>query len=72
MEFWDCETTSEEIICPECKSIQDHEAMCNCVTYWGDDGNHVELSCESCGKDFMVIEKVTREFGTYKKDEVKG
>jgi len=70
MDYWDCEDKSENIICPNCKHIQDQETVCECVTYWGDDGKHNEVSCESCGDDFMVIEKVTREFGTYKKDDV--
>lgn len=66
VDFWDCKECGEGIICPYCKHEQDFEILYSYVTYWGDDGNHKECSCESCGKEFMVIERVTREFGTYK------
>lgn len=66
-DFYDCKNRGEEIICPYCKTEQEQETKYHYVTYWGEDGNNKECSCESCGKDFMVIEKVTREFGTYEK-----
>ena len=66
-DFWDCDNRGEDIVCPYCKHKQDMETVYHYVTYWGDDGGHKECDCEHCNKKFMVIERVEREFGTYKK-----
>ena len=71
-DYWDCEDKGEDIICPYCKERQDVDSMYYYVTYWGDDGDHRECSCGSCGENFMVIERVERTFGTYKAKEVLG
>lgn len=55
------------VFCPFCNTKQSEELMCGCVTYWGD-GEDKEVSCEECGKDFMVKEIVNRTFEVIKKE----
>ena len=57
----------ENIKCPFCghkHSISDPDICSSVVTYWGEDLH--DLSCGSCGKDFIVKECVKREFYSYK------
>jgi predicted RNA-binding Zn-ribbon protein involved in translation (DUF1610 family) len=56
--------------CPHCgyhHSINDSDVCSAVVSYWGDDMH--DFSCSDCGKDFVVRERVTRQFDTAKTSE---
>jgi hypothetical protein len=56
--------TSDSVIeCPYCghgHRISDPDVCQSVVSYWGDDLH--DLSCHKCGIDFVVQERVTRQF----------
>ena len=54
---------SEEIVCPYCHVRADQETKYHHVSYWGEDSKQ-KITCEHCGKEFWVEEKVSREFET--------
>jgi DNA-directed RNA polymerase subunit RPC12/RpoP len=60
----------KDIICPYCNHIQDNETKYNHVSYWGEDSED-EIHCESCGKKFLVVEMVERDFKTTTMEWVK-
>lgn len=66
--IWDLKR-EDEIICPHCNHQQDEDDKYHCVTYWGDDGDHKKLQCESCAEYFSVIEWVERKWSFYKEGE---
>lgn len=56
-------SNDEEIACPFCghkHRVSDPDVCRSVVSYWGDDPH--DLSCDSCGQDFVVRERVTRQF----------
>ncbi|MCB1460877.1 MAG: hypothetical protein KDJ90_00260 [Nitratireductor sp.] len=49
--------------CPHCghtHNISDSDVCASVVSYWGDDPH--DFNCYHCGKDFLVLESVTRQF----------
>jgi predicted RNA-binding Zn-ribbon protein involved in translation (DUF1610 family) len=57
----------DDLACPHCghgHSIHDCDVCSYVVSYWGDDLH--DFSCSKCGKDFVVKERVTRQFETAK------
>ena len=57
----------DDFSCPHCghkHSISDSDVCSAVVSYWGDDLH--DFSCSDCGKDFLVNERVTRQFETAK------
>lgn len=54
---------SGEIVCPYCEHEQDSDTKYHHVSYWGEDSKCKE-TCEHCGKEFYVEEKVIRDFET--------
>jgi hypothetical protein len=56
--------------CPYCNHVQGSETVADYITYWGyPDKGEEECLCEHCDRYFVVIEWVTREFETKKKEE---
>lgn len=52
--------------CPHCGHEYDgadSETAEHVVSLWGEDGDY-DLSCDECGKDFVVRETVMRSFET--------
>jgi hypothetical protein len=59
----------DEIRCPHCDAAypdEDHYM----TSYWGEDGPQ-DAICDSCEKDFLVQEQVTRRWATFKPPEAK-
>jgi len=56
--------------CPFCgyDLNTESEDMIDLITYWGEDGRKEE-SCNSCGKDFWVEEKVDRTWNVFKTED---
>ena len=52
----------ESIRCPWCGVRQDNDDQQYPVSYWGSEEGPEKMSCESCEKDFLVKEIVSREY----------
>lgn len=45
--------------CPRCRTEHyDPSDWSDAVTYWGDEGRPVSLTCPSCDKDYEVKERI--------------
>jgi hypothetical protein len=53
-----------EIYCPYCHEVFSEAGCTKFVTYWGEDGPQA-ATCQACGTDFVVHERVTRQLRPY-------
>jgi predicted RNA-binding Zn-ribbon protein involved in translation (DUF1610 family) len=63
-------SSHDSVPCPHCghhHPISDPDTCQQVVSYWGD--NTHDFYCDGCGKDFVVEERVTRQFKTAKTHE---
>lgn len=70
----DALSSDNELACPHCghiEQISDPDVCMSVVSYWGDEPH--EIGCGSCGKDYIVSERVTRKFRTFRSfEEMRG